>query len=376
MEDEEIARRRNNEPLDLGRDYHYIDLNSLSVNRERYTVDQLIAALQVTTTLTTISIQFGYYQPTPKHNRRVIEPLCRCIANLRRHNRNHTLYTIKLFLTKPNTFHHVEQFLVAAKQFGIHHLELCQSYLRIPSLEEFCRDNSNLKVLDISCTTLYGPDSTIYVSSQDVPKNSTAALALNKLTVNHVDFVELSVATLFSNFTTRLTYPALCLGDISIGHCEEDDNEEKKIECMRVWSGLIKPSVQQLVLMNSCPIQVMDAIEACSAVMQIQLDDTMPLAFRPAAVQQRLQAIATRNHELARFVANPRLYPGDELLALLHKFDKIPTGRYMLARCFPEIPSFFKTNETNDSSTAGAKKRKRRAKKRKKIVDTICKSMG
>ena len=99
----------------------------------------------------------------------------------------------------------------------------------------------------------------------------------------------------------------------------------------------------------------MDAIEACATVTQIQSD--RPVDF-PRAAQQKLQAIATRNHELARFVANPHDYPADELLKLMTQFDKSPTGLYMLVRCLPGIPSFFKSNEITDSSTAGAKKRK------------------
>ena len=111
--------------------------------------------------------------------------------------------------------------------------------------------------------------------------------------------------------------------------------------------------------MYDCPIEVMDEIEACATVMQIQLDATFQLdGFRPAAVEQKLQAIATRNRDLARFIANPRACPSrDGLLALISQFDNSPTGRYMLARCFPGIPAFFKSKST-DSSRVRAKKRK------------------
>jgi hypothetical protein len=78
----------------------------------------------------------------------------------------------------------------------------------------------------------------------------------------------------------------------------------------------------------------------------------------PDSVQQKLQAIAMRNRELARFVADPHAYPsGDDLVALMSQFDSSPTGRYMLARGFAGIPSFFKIKST-DSSTVGPKKRK------------------
>ena len=93
--------------------------------------------------------------------------------------------------------------------------------------------------------------------------------------------------------------------------------------------------------------------------MQIQLDVTFQLdGFQPAAVEQKLLAVAPRNRDLARFIANPRACPSrDGLLALISQFDNSPTGRYMLARCFPGIPAFFKSKST-DSSRVRAKKRK------------------
>ena len=111
---------------------------------------------------------------------------------------------------------------------------------------------------------------------------------------------------------------------------------------MRVVSEFIKQTLQQLTLQTNFPIEAVDAVEACSTVMQIQLDD-MPVRFDfcRAELELKLQSIATRNRALARFVANPRAYPGDELLALIGKFDKCPTGRYVLACCIPGIPSFF-----------------------------------
>ena len=181
-----------------------------------------------------------------------------------------------------------------------------------------------------------------------------------------IRFENSSVANKFSNFIARVTYPALRLGEIAANDEENEDgedmNEEKKnasTMCMRIVAELIKPSVQQLTLLRHCPIEVMDVIQACATVTQIQLllDGNPSLDFTPAAVQQKLQAIATRNCELARFVANPRAYPGDELLALMHQFDNCPTGRYMLACCFPEIP-FFLRIKCADSTTAGPKKRK------------------
>jgi hypothetical protein len=109
-------------------------------------------------------------------------------------------------------------------------------------------------------------------------------------------------------------------------------------------------------LRSGCRIENFDVIAACATVTQIQLRNRIsPINFRPG----ELQVIAARNRELARFIANPREYPGDELLALMSQFGSCPTGRYMLARCLPGIPTFFKIKIT-DSPTSGPKKRKRR----------------
>ena len=121
---------------------------------------------------------------------------------------------------------------------------------------------------------------------------------------------------------------------------------------MRIESELINPSTEELTFGNCCRIEALDAIEACTTVTQVQLGN-----FLPAAVQEKLQTIATRNRELARFIANPRAYLGDELVKLIRKLDNCPTGRYMLARCLPGITSFVKIKST-DSSTTGSKKRR------------------
>lgn len=152
----------------------------------------------------------------------------------------------------------------------------------------------------------------------------------------------------------HVTYPVLKLAKITVdGH----RNDERRIARLRVVSVLIKPSVEHLILRTGCPIEYMAVIEACATVTQIELDvDDLPIDFSPAFMQRALQTIATRNRQLARFRDNPSAYPIDELLALMRQFDNNPTGRYMLARCFPEIPSFFKIKTSTNSATAEPEK--------------------
>jgi hypothetical protein len=101
----------------------------------------------------------------------------------------------------------------------------------------------------------------------------------------------------------------------------------------------------------------MDVIEASATITQIDLYYYVSTDFYQPAVQRKMHTITTRNHELARFTADPRVYPVEELLELMTQFDRCPTGRYRLARCFPEILFFFKMTSP-DSFTAGVKRRR------------------
>lgn len=379
-----IVPRRRHGLLDFqGETLAFLDLDDqLSHNNQTASTNLqiTIATLEATTTLTNLHIHLLHYKATPENNARFIEPFCRCIANLRRHNPNHPLtwLCIQAAETKDDC-DIVDQLLFAAKQFGIQHLRIVFTRLPIQSLVEFGRDNRHLKVLDLSYSNLFFSDkedeSTISIlSPKDGPQQkSSAILALDELYLNEVNFDNPSVARTFSNFIANMTYPVLELVRFTVGgvggeaeehggadvECKDKDRKEKKISHLRVMSKLIKQSLEQLTLHETCRIEAMDAIHACATVTQIQLCDYQPPSgFLPDAVLLKLQVIAWRNRKLARFVANPSHYPGDELLALMSQFDRCPTGRYMLARCVPEIPGFFKIMIT-DPSTARLKKRRK-----------------
>jgi hypothetical protein len=317
-------------PLVFEKSYR-LDLELLSPNR--IPIEQFIAALNATTTLTELRFCTSWpWKSTSENSRRVIVPLCRCIANLRRNNQNHPLRRLRI--EGGNRVDDVERFLVAAKQYGIHHLNLVHTHLPIQSFEEFCRENTYLKVLTMHDTHLIDQDSTIYVSPQNGPPNSSAVLALAELTITSVWLEKEAEVTKFLSIIEQVTYTKLELGQLYV--------QENKITLMRIVSALIKPSVQQLILSHEWGIEYMDAIEACATVMQIQQNHEKNHPPVDIGVRRQLQSIATRNRELAPFVANPRAYPGDELLALMSQFDNSPTGRFMLALCLPGIPAFFK----------------------------------
>ena len=318
----------------------------------RFTIDQLIAALEATTTSTRLNVDFEDYESTPENIRRAIEPLCRCIANLRRHNPNHPLRKLRIITAKEYNSDVVNQFLVAAKQYGIHHVHLFGSQIPIQSLVEFCRDNTHLKFLHIDHISLFDKQSPL-----SWPQESSAVLAFDELTMWNVTFENSLVVTKFSSFMANVTYPVLDLGKIAVGGGNHIEEEEKEIARLRIVSELIKPSVEQLTLSYGCPIENMDVIETCATVTKIQLSRILtPIDFRPAGVKQYVRFIEFRNRELARYVANPSTYPRDELLVLMRLFENCPTGRYMLACSFVGTPSYYNI-KTTDSSKSGPKKR-------------------
>ena len=128
---EEIARRRNNEPLELGAEA-CVALGNLVHNRGRFTIDQFIASLQVTTTLTDLSIWFpDDCSKALLNHRRIIEQLCRCIADLRSNNKDHPLNTLQIYSVSAV---YIDQFLVSVKKLGIRQLEVFQTNLPIQPL--------------------------------------------------------------------------------------------------------------------------------------------------------------------------------------------------------------------------------------------------
>ena len=211
------------------------------------------------------------------------------------------------------------------------------------------------------------------------PQDSFAILTLHEIHLVDIGLDNALVVSKFLNLISHVTYRVLVLGKITVAvfdsngweiphevadegeHGDDDDKEEKKIAHRRIMSALFKPSSKYLILTRDGGIDAMDAIEACATVIQIQLSEDETLHdYETDDVYQNLQAIASRNRQLAQFLANPHGYPRNSLLALMRQFDSIPTGRYMLACAFPEIPSFFKIKSTGGSATVGPKKKRRK----------------
>ena len=99
----------------------------------------------------------------------------------------------------------------------------------------------------------------------------------------------------------------------------------------------------------SPPPQFLQAVDACATVTTIEVQDVDPFTFFSPELKQQLEAIARRNRELARLVANPSAFPMSRLPSLMLQLGNCPTGRYMLARCLPGMVSFesVKSKEPN-----------------------------
>jgi hypothetical protein len=134
-EDEEAAPQPSR-PFPLGREF-WIHIPQLFIGEAGYTVENWIASLETTKTLTKLSFRLSDEKQLTTIDRSVMESLCECIANLQqqRHNKNpqqqhHPLCAIKLQnvrLEDEGIYDVVQQLLVAVKQYGnIQSLELLE----------------------------------------------------------------------------------------------------------------------------------------------------------------------------------------------------------------------------------------------------------
>ena len=248
-----------NDALDLGTEFEF-GLTELSDNRERYTVAQLITALEATTTLTELTV-FGHrpfpddiYAPRPPSNVQVVEPLCRCVANLRGQNKEHPLNAVKFHKVDSNT---VRQFLVALKQFGISHVRFHSAhYFPVNILMDFCHDNSNLKVLELHDITF------AYEDGSDLIGDSAAAtLNLDTLDLFDVSFNTSFAATNFARLLARMRASALGLGAIYSKvemdeYVEFDDYFDTEYDrSLHAVTKFKMASVEQLTFSPSCEIK-------------------------------------------------------------------------------------------------------------------------
>jgi hypothetical protein len=415
-----MSADQQHEPLALTRTYFKLQLSALSKNESGYTVEQLITALEATTTLTTLNVIFGCsFEPTAENSRRIVAPLCRCIANLRLYNKQHPLKKLELgYASHCNNSNQngmyldmFEQFLVAAKRFGISHLAICAVFNPIPTqfLLEFCRENRHLRVLEIDNVSFTESRDAVAWPPNNRSQGASHNLHLDELNMESVRFFNEASAASFGIFLAHLSVSVMKFGALTA----YGDNE-----CDKIVSEFIVPSVEQLTLaacisfdhvkaalnaatatatnltVGTCcdnnsntssrdkvletltslicgaaklqsltvkeifevpiilPSRMIEAMEGCATITQVSLfhEDYNGDLCLDDPQNPEIRRILARNNELARFVASPSTYPTHRLPFLIVQFDQCPSGRYMLARRLPEMLSFQHLGSTNSDS--------------------------
>ena len=377
-----------NDALDLGTQFG-VSILELASDEASYTVQQLISALNATTTLTTLTVDSAPFvdQLPPLSHSGVVEPLCQCLANLRLQNEHHPLQTVEIFDIDSDI---VQQFLVALKQFG----GICQVTFNsvepfpVHFLTDFCHRNSNFKVLKLNRLTFNDE-----IVADPIGGSATTTLNLDKLILNRVSFKTTTAATNFAHLLShmsvsdlelvsfddalsyeikmpsvdRLTVDWMCdvkhfqaaldagmstirrlTVQLSEYHCDAWTMKLKSLTRMIREAGKLK----SLTIHTHCgnylspPRQLFHALESCASVTaaEIHMNKDGNRQHITNAEVQELRRITARNSELGQFMADPITFPHAKLLTLMRQFNNCPTGLYMLMRRLPEVFSFEKGN--------------------------------
>ena len=202
----------------LGSGGFRVYLNQLWDGTSPFTVEQLVTAVEATTTLRELIIlNEDFYEPTPEYQGRVMEPLCRCIANLRRRNAQHPLTTLSLSASAYTDDQTIRPFLEAAKKGGIAKIFI-QSVrnLNTEYFVHFCRSHKKLKsfkVWNVSMTAQ---------TFDECDGSGDPLLHLKQLSLRDICFRSVRAATLFENLAGDMKLVGLELGKITIRDGDDD----------------------------------------------------------------------------------------------------------------------------------------------------------
>ena len=270
--DQDVAEETsatNNEHLVLGTRYS-LELSLMGFDDDEEEEDDepnagevklnwFLVRLPVSTTLAELVISFDKYNHAHRDYRRIVQPICECLANLQREN--HPLR--KLELTNMlgddiqlRTGGALQLLVTAAKQFGFAYLKLeSMDPLPMEFMVEICHNNRHLNVLElksVSFTSNNGEE----VSSVGI---ATPKLTLDKLILDEIFFENLTMTSKFANLAHATNVSALelgniiCLRDASQWWGGDDDKRYDVMEVTsRIVSELVKPSVQHLQLLDDC----------------------------------------------------------------------------------------------------------------------------
>ena len=261
-----------------------IDFGDLSSGESEFTFDQYIAALEAATTPTHLVVYFN--NENDIDDPPIEDQLVQCISNLKRRNMNHPLVSIELHFTEHEYFY--DELLMAAKRFGIRHLVLqTVSALPIHMLVDFCRDNSNLKVLEIRDTTFHDD----YVHPNDGTRDAVI-VALDKLVLIDIDFIGSTAASNFANFVARISASELELATLLLDY-DDDGDDDYDDDDMRKRSIVYKmqlPAVEKLTLRSKCRLEHFKAALKTGTSLVVELDVAIDLDEAKASKKKNLLA--------------------------------------------------------------------------------------
>ena len=305
-------------------DFFVIDLGALLSGESQLSIEHFTATLETTTTILMLDIvdkKPSFYDPTPDNNRRFFEPLCQCIANLRHSNNDHPLEYIYLAACLDNDA--MEQFLIAAKQFGIRRLVIKYAlYLSVHILEDFCRNNNNLDNLEqreVSFCDEVGAGS-FGPSTNHGMVDPPVMVSLVMLALYNIEFDNSTAATNFANLVARMSVSELELGGLlctadadDAAHDEDDDenddnddndedennnDDEDEVDEIELAKSILSrmqfPTAEKLILARGCHLEHFKAALEAGKGTMIQLDVAINCDEVEAREKKNLLAIFLR----------------------------------------------------------------------------------
>lgn len=281
----QILHRSDIPAIDLGTQFEvYL---CWGLNLGEFTIEQFIASLESTTTLIDLTIRFDYYNAAQNHP--VLDPLCRCLANLRHHNQHHPLRRLTFAQAEWDSNgllrNACEQCIGAAKRGGIFTFIFCGVFnIPVQFLLNLGYDRE-VKGLELAHVCIGDGGAEVPFPPMNdpgiVPHSSSTTLVPFNLTLYHIWFENSMAATNFSRFLANTNVTALRLAKIA-AHCndfyDDEDSEENSYHSEDtdrtkvIVSELKLPSVMFLDLDVNCQIDHFRAALEVEVASVIELD--------------------------------------------------------------------------------------------------------
>jgi len=288
-------------------------------------------------------------------------------------------------------------FMAAAKSPTIRHLSLSNISCPIQDMVQFCRENRNIKILEMRDVNVLFEDDPNQAKALEMSTLSSMSTPLDELVLYGVRCMNPTSALIFADLVSLLNVSTISLGSILCGGVFEGNSETtqlatrvvskivessavKHIKFLKRWSRvsfsaalsaakatveeltvlsigrgqieslaksiqeMAKVKVLRLVFQNQrVPLppesktQFLRAIDACATLTEIHVTDDSDDGnnFTQEEMQLLQDGRTERNNALGRLVANPDDVPEKELLKLMLRLEHCPTGRFQLARALP-----------------------------------------